>query len=420
MTADDDPILTAQEKRAAAALHRALSDTSEEWPVHLDAATWVATTSRRRSVVARLPVGLAAALIVVLLGVVAISSRPAATGPLSSPTSRPGHFDNGTFSFDYPTTWQILSSSHPVVLGTGRWWIGCEGDPSATGCQEAQTDITGGTIVLTIGDNSGGPPGFCSAASTFGPGSITKYTEDSLHATQPTTRWQIDRPGFGPGLTGNLWIDAVTDNPDELASAQKLVDSFRWDPAADWCSSETPGATVPGSAGHYDNGTLSFDYPTYWGVISGGYEEGMAFHVYGILGNGGFYTGCRIVDNGAECLSDKYDLSGGRVVVKIWTRDGGPAPACEDGTYPPNATLGANAVEQTVGPSSVTWEIRQPGANFTFPGNLIVEVHTDNPAELANARALVASFRWAPGASYPGNNCAPLETPTPLSTPHAG
>src|ERR1035437_3954436 len=83
-----------------------------------------------------------AALAVVLLAVVAFWAWPAATGPSpSSPTStsRPGHFDNGTFSFDYPTTWRTISGSYveiivnevDVVMGTGDWQTGCRSWSSA-------------------------------------------------------------------------------------------------------------------------------------------------------------------------------------------------------------------------------------------------------------------------------------------------
>jgi len=261
MSGDDDPIWTAQEERAAAALRRALAETSEEWPVHVATSVWVARRPQRRSRWIRLPLAAAAALALVMVSVVAFATWPrTATAPLPTLTSIPGHFDDGTFSFDYPTTWRTLSSL---------------------------------------------------------------------------------------------------------------------------------------------------------------YYEGIASTVDIVLGTGGWQTGCRSWSSGAvggvDCTGDKVDVSGGRVVVKIYRRTGGPAPFC--GARPtPNGTVGPNSVLASTTASTTTWEIRRAGAEFGWPNNVFIEVHTENPAELASAEALVASFRWAPGVGDPGGCPSPAIASSSLAS----
>lgn len=256
----DELDLSTREERAAESLRRALQDASDEWPVRVDPAAWVARGGERRPIARWLPVGLAAALVVVLLGVVGFAASPLLVGgPKTSPTPNPGHYDGESFSFDYPTSWWTQTGSYPegfvnevfIVLGTGTWKSGC------------------------------------------------------------------------------------------------------------WYASDSSGG-----------------------------------------GQG-------------ACTGDTFDVSGGRVVVKVWERNGGPVDMCGDNTAPPNATLGPNAVEQSVGNQAVLWEIRQPGTEFGWVNNVFVEVHTANPVELANARALVASFRWSPDAVSGGCFQQETESPSP-------
>jgi hypothetical protein len=403
--ATDDPRLRPSEAKAATALRQAIQQLSTTRPVQLDVGTWVSTvpvaapTWRRRT---RLPVGLGVALAVVLAVGAVLVAQPgwiAAPWPASPRT----HFDNGQFLFDYPSRWHDLSQgSGSIVLGDGTW---CSGRPSS-GCTSEEIDIANGRIVVRIWQQTGTAPAYCASPVPTGP-TVQKYTEDSLHATQPTTRWEIRQPGYEFGMDGNVWIEAVTASESELAGAQSLVDSFRWD--RDYCASPSDAPALPGRPGHYDDGSFSFDYPPEWSVISGPFYEGLASRTDAVIGTGVWHSGCRVVDNGGDCTGDTVDVSGGRVVVKILTM-GGPAPDCA-ASEQPNATLGPNPVYQSTDGDAHTWEIAQPGGGLSWPNNVIVEAWTGDDAALSQAGALVASFRWAAGTQA-WNACP---SPTPLA-----
>jgi hypothetical protein len=260
-----EPILTANEERAAAALRLALRHESEAWPLKVDAGAWLSGAPRRRRIGRRLWTGIAAALAVALVGVIAYTTLP------------------------------------------------------------------------------------------------------------------LVSPGSGVGTT---------------ASA---------------------GPSIPGTAGHFDNGDFSFDYPSAWQTLSGQYDETIVNEVDAVLGTGSWRSGCleTMYPDGhgnASCTGDSFDVSGGRVVVKVWRQVGGPVDLC-GAAASANATLGPNAVLETRSGSGATWEIREPGGQFGWGYNVFVEAHTDDAAGLAAARALVASFRWAPSRTNGG--CYQPDTPSP-------
>jgi hypothetical protein len=155
----------------------------------------------------------------------------------------------------------------------------------------------------------------------------------------------------------------------------------------------------------------SFAYPISWRTLAVDFTELGASRTFGVLGTGARHTGCRVIDNGGDCTGDVVDISGGRIVVKVYERVGGPPPWCAGATHA-DATLGPNAVSKQVDASSTIWEIRRPGAEFFWPGNAFVEAWTDSTALLAQAEALVASFRWRRGVISSGT-CAPIDTPAP-------
>ncbi len=241
MSGDDDPIWTAEEERAAAALRRALAETSEEWPVQVATSVWVASTPGRRWTWIRPPLAVAAALALALalalVSVVAFATWPrTATAPAATLTSIPGHFDDGTFSFDYPTTWPTLSSLYyeglastvDIVLGTGSWQTGCYSNSGGGGCTGDKVDVSGGRVVVKIYRRTGGPAPYCAARptpnGTLGPNSVLAST------TASTTTWEIRRAGAEFGWPNNVFIEVHAENPAELASAEALVASFRWAP----------------------------------------------------------------------------------------------------------------------------------------------------------------------------------------------
>jgi hypothetical protein len=414
----DEPILTDREERAATALRATLHDIAAAEPFRVDREAFTAPVARKGTVRGRLPVGLAAALAVVLVAAMAVFAAPRLG--IGGPAAPQEHFDNGQFAFDYPATWQTLgirSDGGLPVFGTGSWRLGCQGDPSATGCGEEITDVSGGRIVVTMWVNSGAPAACVKndalGAAPLGDAWIRNAAEDRVFYPAGPTTWEIRRPGYDFGMNGNLWIQAVTDNPAELANAKAMVATFHWEAAGDYCHSPTAAPTLPGTAGHFDNGQLSFDYPTGWRVLAGDYYEGMAVvQVYAVLGTGSWQSGCRSSANGGGCTGDTVDVSSGRVVVKIWSRVDGPVNACMGNDHA-TATFGPNAVIGSTYGSAVDWQIRYPGAEFQWEGNIDVAVWSDGPAGLAQAQALIASFRWAAGLPSAAGNCAQIDTPAP-------
>ncbi len=185
-------------------------------------------------------------------------------------------------------------------------------------------------------------------------------------------------------------------------------------PAASTGSAE-PGAPLPGTPGHFDNGDFSFDYPATWRTLSGLYFEGLANEVDAVLWTGGWRTGCTQTmypngNGGGSCGGDSFDVSGGRIVVKVWRRVGGPADICGPDVAA-NATLGPNAVLRTGPDQAAVWEIREPGGQFGWSYNVFVEAHSEDASGLAAAEAVVASFRWAAGRTSGG--CYQMDTSAP-------
>jgi hypothetical protein len=175
-----------------------------------------------------------------------------------------------------------------------------------------------------------------------------------------------------------------------------------------------PAASLPGRPGHFDNGDFSFDYPATWRPLAGIYYEGMANEVDVVLGTGVWRTGCTQTEypdgqGGGSCTGDALDVSGGRIVVKVWRRVGGPMDACR-ADVTANATLGPNAVLRTGSDSAPVWEIREPGGQFGWGYNVFIEAHTDGASGVAAAEAVVASFRWAAGRT--NGSCYQMDTPS--------
>jgi hypothetical protein len=173
--------------------------------------------------------------------------------------------------------------------------------------------------------------------------------------------------------------------------------------------SPTPIATsvpsLPGTLGHFDDGEMTFDYPTDWPVLAARVPESCGvIYVLAVLGLGSWNEGANQPqsDGAVLCGIDTVTVAPGGVVVRIYWRAGGPAPGCQGNTQA-NATFGPNAVQERVEGSVTSWEVRLPGGEFGMPNNPVFEVHTSDPALLAKARAMVASFRWSANApSYVG------------------
>lgn len=185
--------------------------------------------------------------------------------------------------------------------------------------------------------------------------------------------------------------------------------------SCDGAAPTPPPPTLPGTAGHFDNGTIAFDYPTDWPILRSGMSSANGvFYILAVLGTGTWHENCVKQETGSSwslaCSGDVVEVPPGGVVVKVYWRGGGPAPMC-NGQTRANATVGPNAVLQTIDGSVTTWELRTPDGEFGWPNNPTFEAHTSDPAQLAKAEAMVASFRWGSGApSFPG-----LCSPAPAS-----
>ncbi len=165
--------------------------------------------------------------------------------------------------------------------------------------------------------------------------------------------------------------------------------------------------TLPGGPGHFDDGTFSFDYPNDWTVASGDFLESPATEVFAVLGTGKWRSGCTYSANGGLCTGDVVDVGGGRFVVKLWARVGGPVAMCSD--IPASATFGPNAVLESSEGGAVIWEVRRPGSQFGVEMNVFVQVWADGPAAVRRAQDLVAGFRWDAGVGQ-GSMCLPAES----------
>jgi len=170
----------------------------------------------------------------------------------------------------------------------------------------------------------------------------------------------------------------------------------------------TSALTLPGTPGHYDDGEMSFDYPDDWPVLAARVPESCGvIYVLAVIGFGSWDRGAdQSSGGGTLCGIDTVTVQPGGVVVRIYWRDGGPAPMCMGNTTA-NATFGPNAVQERVDGSVTSWEIRLPGGEFGMNNDPVFEVHTSDPALLAKARAMVASFRWGAAAPTYVGLCSP-------------
>jgi hypothetical protein len=192
----------------------------------------------------------------------------------------------------------------------------------------------------------------------------------------------------------------------------------------------TPAPSLPGTPGHFDDGQFSFDYPADWPIVDVGDPARYADttrHIYAVLGMGTWDSGC----SGGEgmpslrpgeyvhspvvgwmvCAGETFRVAAGGVLVEVYRWYGGPAAEC-NGDQQANATFGNLAVRETENRTYTSWEIRDPGNEFGKPNNIFVEVRTSNPGHLAQAKALVASFRWAAGTES-NSSCFPTQLSSP-------
>jgi hypothetical protein len=168
------------------------------------------------------------------------------------------------------------------------------------------------------------------------------------------------------------------------------------------------GGTLPGTVGHYDDGQLSFDYPSDWAALGAGGGSTTVEYVLAVLGNGTWRENCQSGADGSmswmNCGTDIVEVPPGGIVVKVYRWYGGPPVECRGDTQA-NATLGQWAARKTVKGDVTSWEIRDPGNEFGQPNNIFVEAHTSDPNQLVRAEALVRSLHFGSSDLGPGMSC---------------
>jgi hypothetical protein len=145
----------------------------------------------------------------------------------------------------------------------------------------------------------------------------------------------------------------------------------------------------------FEGPEYSFAYPSNWRTISSGLDETNVNRVDVVLGTGSWTSGCQTTANGESCGPDAAVVSGDQIVVKVWRQVDGPQWVCTS-SEPADATLGSNAVLETVENAGGRWQLRRPGNEFGEQKNVIVDAWFASPEGRVLAEQLIASLRWAP------------------------
>lgn len=194
-----------------------------------------------------LPVSRTAVAMALALVVVAGCAAASPTGSTVATTSSsvpglsgtPGHFDDGQLAFDYPGDWSTLGGGIAsttieyilAVLGNGKWRENCQsgtdGSSSWMNCGADIVDVPPGGIVVKIFRWYGGPLVPCRgdtvANGTVGPHAVRKTVEGDV------TSWEIRPAGNEFGQPNNIFIEAHTSDPNQLARAEAVVRSLHFD-----------------------------------------------------------------------------------------------------------------------------------------------------------------------------------------------
>ena len=159
--------------------------------------------------------------------------------PAPSLPGTPGHYDDGEFSFDYPTDWPVIAGTDNgrefvedvlAVFGNGTWAENCQsGGDSSNGWSNCGTDdvtVPTGGFVVKVYLWYGGPAVPCRgdtpANATYGDLAVRETLKPGV------TAWEIRAPGNEFGQPNNIFVEAHTYDPGQLAKAVAMVASFRW------------------------------------------------------------------------------------------------------------------------------------------------------------------------------------------------
>jgi hypothetical protein len=147
-----------------------------------------------------------------------------------------GHFENGQWAFDYSTDWPVLAGGfdsgmveHVIaVLGQGTWREGCVYAENGVSCGADTFDVAPGGILVKVYLWYGGPAVPCRGDTGGNATLVDQAVRQRADASGSTTTWEIRMPGNEFGQPNNVFVEAHTSNPAELARAEALVSSFRW------------------------------------------------------------------------------------------------------------------------------------------------------------------------------------------------
>ncbi len=167
---------------------------------------------------------------------VAVSGCVGAAAATPEPTGLT-HYSAGEHgvSFDYPAGWRVIAENQYggvvqqdiVVLGTGSWSDGCTVGANSANCTGEKLTVAPGQIVVRVyRDHQFGPVVMCDPAptanSTLG-AVVARVTGSSTDRI-----WEIREPNTPYfGAQNNLWVEARSDDPAQMAKAEALVASLK-------------------------------------------------------------------------------------------------------------------------------------------------------------------------------------------------
>ena len=176
-----------------------------------------------------------------LVGLVAlIGSACNATASATPEATGLAHFssvDDG-ISFDYPAAWRLIAENQSgdfvhrtiAVVGTGTWTAaGCTSFGNGFNCKDGVLSVGPGQIVVRVyRDHQFGPMMMCDPSPTANATLGRVVARQS--GTQSDRTWEIRDPGTPYfGAQNNVWVEARTDDPAQIAKAEALVASLRID-----------------------------------------------------------------------------------------------------------------------------------------------------------------------------------------------
>jgi hypothetical protein len=189
--------------------------------------------------------GVAALLLAAVLAAACASGHGAPT-PTAPPTPIPtlpgtlGHFDDGEFSFDYPTEWPVLTVYQGLpnptffvvaVFGTGTWNENCQHGTDSQGdwmtCGADVITVPSGGVVVKVYWRAGGPAPICwspeaTPNATVGSSAVLKTVDGDV------TTWEFRWPDGQFFWPNDPTFEVHTSDAAQLAKAEAMVASFKW------------------------------------------------------------------------------------------------------------------------------------------------------------------------------------------------